>query len=79
MALVEKSRFGSKGAVSARPNVESTARRTKILFLLMATVAVMAALFRAFTTGHPIIATWTAAAILAWLFIYGGSRAAESD
>ncbi len=79
MALVEKSRFGSKAAVSARANVESTARRTKIVFLVMVTVAVMAALFRAFTMGHPIIAIWTAAAFLAWLFIRGAGGAAESD
>jgi hypothetical protein len=79
MALVEKSRFGSKPAVSVRVNVEPTARRTNIVFSVMAAVAVMVALFRAFTMGHPILAIWTAAAILAWLFIRGAGGAAESD
>ena len=31
------------------------------------------------STGHPIIAAWTASCVVAWLFVSGAAAASESD
>ena len=42
-------------------------------------VALIAALYRMFSTGHPIVAIWTASCVVAWLFLRGAADAAKSD
>ena len=49
------------------------------MVLPVVAIALMAALYHLFSTGHPIIATWTASCAVAWLFVRGAAAASESD
>jgi hypothetical protein len=79
MALVEKSPFDSKPTLGLSVNVVSAKRWTARMVPPVLTIALMAALYRLFSTGHPIIAIWTASCVLAWLFVRGAAAATESD
>jgi hypothetical protein len=79
MALVEKSPFDSKPTLELSVNVVSAKRWTARMIPPVLAVALMAALYRLVSTGHPIIAAWAACCVLAWLFVRGAAAAAESD
>jgi hypothetical protein len=40
-------------------------------------VALIAALYRLVSTGHPIIAAWAASCVVAWLFVRGAAAASD--
>ncbi len=79
MALVEKSPFDSKPRLELSVNVVSARRRTARMVPPALAVALIAALYRIFSTGHPIIAIWVAGCVLAWLFVRGAAAATELD
>ena len=79
MALVEKSPFDSKPTLGLSVNVVSAKRWMARMVPLVLTVALMAALYRLYSIGHPIVAVWAAGTILAWLFVRGAADATESD
>jgi hypothetical protein len=79
MALVEKSPFDSKPTIELSVDVVSAKRWTGPMVPPVLAIALIAALYRLFTTGHPIIAIWTASCVLAWLFVRGAAAATESD
>jgi len=77
MALVEKSPFDAKPTLELGVNVVSARRWTARMAPPALAVALIAALYRLVSTGHPIIAAWAASCVLAWLFVRGA--AAVSD
>ena len=79
MALVEKSLFDSKPTLGLGVNVVSAKRGTARMVPLVLAIALIAALYRLFSTGHPIVAIWTAGCVLAWLFVRGAAAAREFD
>ncbi|MGC1860449.1 MAG: hypothetical protein WA733_04810 [Methylocystis sp.] len=79
MALVEKSPFDSKPTLGLGVNVVSAKRWTARMVPPGLAIALIAALYRLFSAGHPIIAIWTAGCVLAWLFVCGAGAAHESD
>ena len=79
MALVEKSPFDSKPTLGLGVNVVSAKRWTARMVPPVLAIALIAALYRLFSTGHPIIAIWAAGCVLAWLFVRGAAAARESD
>ena len=79
MALVEKSLFDSKPTIGLSVDVVSAKRWTAPLAPAVLAIALIAALYRLFTTGHPIVAIWTASCVLAWLFVRGAAAATQSD
>jgi hypothetical protein len=79
MALVEKSPFDSKPTLELSVNVVSAKRWTARMVPPVLAVALIAALYRLVSTGHPIAAAWAAGCVLAWLFMRGGAAATESD
>ncbi len=79
MALVEKSPFESKPTIELSVDVVSAKRWTARMVPPILAVALIAALYRLVSTGHPIIAAWAASCVLAWLFVRGAAAASESD
>jgi hypothetical protein len=79
MALVEKSPFDSKSTRELSVNVVSAKRWTARIIPPVLIIALMAALYELFSTGHPIIATWTACCAVAWVFVRGAGAASDSD
>jgi hypothetical protein len=79
MALVEKSPFDSKPTLELGVNVVSAKRWTARMVPPVLAVALIAALYRMFSTGHPIVAIWTASCVVAWLFLRGAADAAKSE
>ena len=79
MALVEKSPFDANSARGLNVCVASAKRWAARMAPPVLVVAVTATLYRLFSTGHPILAIWTASAILAWLFVRGAGAATDSD
>ena len=77
MALVEKSPFDSKPTLELSVNVVSTRRWTARMVPPVLAVALIAALYRLVSTGHPIIAAWAASCVLAWLFVRGAAAASD--
>ncbi len=78
MALVEKSPFDTKPTLGLGVNVVS-AKRGTVRMVPLILIALIAALYRLFSTGHPIVAIWMAGCVLAWLFVRGAAAARESD
>jgi hypothetical protein len=79
MALVEKSPFDSKPTLGLGVNVASAKWWMARMALPVLAVALIAAVRHLFSTGHPIIAIWTAGCAVAWLFVRGAAAASESD
>lgn len=77
MALVEKSPFDSKPMLELSVNVVSARRWTARMVPPVLAVALIAALYRLVSTGHPIIAAWAASCVLAWLFVRGAAAASD--
>ncbi len=78
MALVEKSPFDTKPTLGLGVNVVS-AKRGTVRMVPLILIALIAALYRLFSTGHPIVAIWMTGCVLAWLFVRGAAAARESD
>jgi hypothetical protein len=79
MALVEKSAFDSQPALGLSEKMPLAKRWAARMVRPVLAVALMAALFRLVSAGHPIMAIWMASAVLAWLFVRGAAAASESD
>jgi len=77
MALVEKSPFDAKPTLELSVNVVSARRWTARMVPPVLAVALIAALYRLVSTGHPIIAAWAASCVVAWLFVRGAAAAAS--
>lgn len=77
MALVEKSPFDAKPTLELSVNVVSARRWTARMVPPVLAVALIAALYRLVSTGHPTIAAWAASCVVAWLFVRGGAAASD--
>ena len=77
MALVEKSPFDAKPTLELSVNVVSARRWTARIVPPDLAVALIAALYRLVSTGHPIIAAWAASCVVAWLFVRGAAAASD--
>ena len=75
MALVEKSHGKSESIFPVSPAIGAKGWLVKMLgFLTVCCLALAAADF-AFTHGYWIVDLWSAAAVLAWMFLRGASQA----